>query len=208
MKSPTITTTINTNLHKYIATPLKAVTQEHYLVEFELGFKLKTTRLMRIEKSLEIGRPVKILSELIDDDVAEFKGTLAEGPGADFYNYRAYCVYVVDGDTVIVDIDCGFGIKLTNQRLRLAGVNTPELPERDGLRALSWMRDRVQEREVYIQSVQAGDLGLKPDRYGRYLGYLFHGGVNLNTKLIELGLGEAYMGRSRTRELKPPILRN
>ena len=40
--------------------------------------------------------------------------------------YDAKLVKVVDGDTVDVDIDLGFGIKLTNERVRIMGIDTPE----------------------------------------------------------------------------------
>ena len=35
-------------------------------------------------------------------------------------------VKVVDGDTVDVDIDLGFGVWLRKQRIRLVGIDTPE----------------------------------------------------------------------------------
>jgi micrococcal nuclease len=42
------------------------------------------------------------------------------------YDYRAKIVKVVDGDTVDVDIDLGFGVWLQDERVRLVGVDTPE----------------------------------------------------------------------------------
>ena len=42
------------------------------------------------------------------------------------YEYRAYVNKVVDGDTVDVDIDLGFGIRLTDERVRIMGIDTPE----------------------------------------------------------------------------------
>ena len=41
------------------------------------------------------------------------------------YEYRCLVRRVVDGDTIDVDIDCGFGIWLKNQRIRLVGIDTP-----------------------------------------------------------------------------------
>ncbi|NIN69118.1 MAG: nuclease [Anaerolineae bacterium] len=43
------------------------------------------------------------------------------------YTYRAQVTRVVDGDTIVVDIDLGLSIWLRGQHLRLAGVNTPEI---------------------------------------------------------------------------------
>jgi micrococcal nuclease len=42
------------------------------------------------------------------------------------YEYRAKILRVVDGDTVDVDIDLGFGIVLANERVRIMGIDTPE----------------------------------------------------------------------------------
>ena len=47
------------------------------------------------------------------------------------YDYRAKIVKVVDGDTVDVDIDLGFGVWLKDERVRLVGVDTPESRTRD-----------------------------------------------------------------------------
>jgi micrococcal nuclease len=42
------------------------------------------------------------------------------------YEYRAHIIKIVDGDTVDVDIDLGFGIVLSNERVRINGIDTPE----------------------------------------------------------------------------------
>jgi hypothetical protein len=47
------------------------------------------------------------------------------------YEYRATLLKIVDGDTVDVDIDLGFGVVLSNQRIRLYGIDTPESRTRD-----------------------------------------------------------------------------
>ena len=47
------------------------------------------------------------------------------------YEYRAKVLKVVDGDTVDVDIDLGFGIVLTDERVRIMGIDTPESRTRD-----------------------------------------------------------------------------
>ena len=49
------------------------------------------------------------------------------------YEYKATVVKVVDGDTVDVDIDLGFGIILSNERVRIMGIDTPESRTRDKL---------------------------------------------------------------------------
>jgi len=47
------------------------------------------------------------------------------------YEYKARIIRVVDGDTVDVDIDLGFGIWLTDERVRIMGIDTPESRTRD-----------------------------------------------------------------------------
>ena len=47
------------------------------------------------------------------------------------YEYRVKVIKVVDGDTVDVDIDLGFGVWLKKQRIRLFGIDAPESRNRD-----------------------------------------------------------------------------
>ena len=47
------------------------------------------------------------------------------------YEYKCKIVRVVDGDTVDVDIDLGFGIWMHKERIRLHGIDTPESRTRD-----------------------------------------------------------------------------
>ena len=47
------------------------------------------------------------------------------------YEYNCKIVRVVDGDTVDVDIDLGFGIWRHKERIRLHGIDTPESRTRD-----------------------------------------------------------------------------
>ena len=47
------------------------------------------------------------------------------------YEYKCKIRKVVDGDTVDVDIDLGFGVWLRKQRVRLVGIDTPESRTKD-----------------------------------------------------------------------------
>jgi len=47
------------------------------------------------------------------------------------YEYRCKLIKVVDGDTVDVDIDLGFGVWLKKERVRIMGIDTPESRTRD-----------------------------------------------------------------------------
>ena len=50
----------------------------------------------------------------------------------DLYTYKARCVSVYDGDSITLDIDLGFNHWMLNQKIRLLGIDTPEIrgPER------------------------------------------------------------------------------
>jgi micrococcal nuclease len=43
------------------------------------------------------------------------------------YTYKAAVIDVTDGDTIVVDIDLGFGVWLRKQSIRMAKINAPEL---------------------------------------------------------------------------------
>ncbi len=104
------------------------------------------------------------------------------------YVYRAELERVVDGDTVDMLVDCGFSI-YTGQRLRLYGINTPEIrgAERPaGLAAKEYVINRFSEAEdVVIRTIRD-----KKGKYGRYLAVIYLDGVNLNEELVREGHAE------------------
>ena len=65
------------------------------------------------------------------------------------YEYRINVVKIIDGDTVDVDIDLGFGVWLKKQRIRLHGIDTPESRTRDldekryGLMAKKFLTEQI-----------------------------------------------------------------
>jgi len=71
------------------------------------------------------------------------------------YEYRVHILRVVDGDTVDVDIDLGFGIWLRNERVRIMGIDTPESRTRDkvekvfGLAAKKRLKNFLGKRQSY-----------------------------------------------------------
>ena len=52
------------------------------------------------------------------------------------YEYKCKMVRVVDGDTVDVDIDLGFGVWLRKQRIRMYGIDTPQSRTSDPIEKL------------------------------------------------------------------------
>ena len=73
------------------------------------------------------------------------------------YTYSAYVTKVYDGDTVTVDIDLGFGVLLRKQRLRLLGINAPEVrgtSRTQGLASRDFLRktQKTLNRQVFLQN--------------------------------------------------------
>jgi micrococcal nuclease len=108
------------------------------------------------------------------------------------YEYEATVRRWVDGDTVDVDIDLGFGLIYSNQRIRLYGIDAPEQRTRDlvekerGLAATAYVNEQAPVgSKVVIKTY-------KDDKYGRILGEIFVGDTNLNTLLTVEGHAVRY----------------
>ena len=115
------------------------------------------------------------------------------------YTYKCKVVKVVDGDTIDVDIDLGFKVVLTNQRVRLYGIDTPESRTRDleekkyGLLAKDYLRRAANA---------AGGLNLKSHergKFGRILGSLYNdeSGKSINEKMVAHHHAVPYHGQSK-----------
>jgi hypothetical protein len=78
------------------------------------------------------------------------------------YTFAARVLRVVDGDTLLVDVDLGFGIWVAH-RLRLRGIDTPELPTAAGRRAQTFVQAALAKGSVVVLQTH------RTDKYGRYL---------------------------------------
>jgi len=108
------------------------------------------------------------------------------------YEYRVKQVLrVVDGDTIDVDLDLGFNISYT-QRVRLAGIDTPESRTTDKAEKVLGLEVKKHLAELLKSSTQIVIRTEKPDsteKYGRILGWIFLDGSSesVNTALIAGG---------------------
>jgi micrococcal nuclease len=109
------------------------------------------------------------------------------------YIYNVQVHRVVDGDTVDVEIDLGFEIHY-KARVRLEGIDTPETRTKDkeekvaGLAAKRRLTSLVLDaKDVTIQTQYD-----KRGKFGRVLGTLFLGDVNINQKLLDEGHAKVY----------------
>ena len=86
------------------------------------------------------------------------------------YEYKCKLVKVVDGDTIDVDIDLGFGVSMQNQRIRMYGIDTPESRTSDPIEKVYGKAASA----FLTKWTNAGDLTLKTfkdgkGKYGRIL---------------------------------------
>ena len=114
------------------------------------------------------------------------------------YEYKCKMVKVVDGDTIDVDIDLGFGVWMRNQRIRLYGIDTPESRTRD----LEEKKYGLAAKDFLIKWTNAGGLTLKTHKddrgkFGRILGEIWCFDTNVNEKMIEEHHAVRYMGQSK-----------
>ena len=121
------------------------------------------------------------------------------------YEYRVKKVSnVVDGDTIDVDIDLGFNIAYS-QRVRLAGIDTPESRTTDkkekalGLESKKRLKDILAKASVVVIRTQKPD---STEKYGRVLGWLFVDGAeqSVNEALIADGYAWGYMGETKIKD--------
>ena len=115
------------------------------------------------------------------------------------FEYKCKLVKVVDGDTVDVDIDLGFGVWLQNQRIRLYGIDTPESRTSDaeekkyGLAAKQRMQEWLDGGNLKIVTHKDAK-----GKYGRILGELWYGGEhNINQLLVDNHHAVRYHGQSK-----------
>lgn len=118
------------------------------------------------------------------------------------YEYRVHILRVVDGDTVDVDIDLGFGIWLRNERVRIMGIDTPESRTRDkvekvfGLAAKKRLKELLGKTAVLQTQVSKDGEDLK-GKFGRILGDFVTGDSTVTKIMIEEGYCVPYFGGSK-----------
>ena len=138
------------------------------------------------------------------------------------YNFRVISVdRIVDGDTIDVTFDLGFGI-CKSERIRVAGIDTPEKRTRNleekalGIEASEWLEYQLEgaiagEEDLVIRTELEGGKG----KFGRLLGWLYigypkcdgncyctcHSQVSINQKMVEGGYAWEYDGGTKSKDL-------
>ena len=113
----------------------------------------------------------------------------------EMYKYQATIKRWVDGDTVDVDIDLGFGLIYSNQRLRLYGIDAWESRTRDLDEKEKGLAAKAFVNEMAPVGTQVTIITYKEGKYGRILAEVFlDEDTNLNKLLTEKGHAERYEG--------------
>lgn len=102
------------------------------------------------------------------------------------YEYNAYVVRIVDGDTMELRVDMGF--RMSNQEnFRFSRLDTAEIfqPRNDaelqhGLESKQWLEDNVLDKEILIHTAKDG-------KYGRWLIEFWLDGENIQDTMYGLG---------------------
>lgn len=105
------------------------------------------------------------------------------------YEYRAKIVRIVDADTFDVDVDLGFDVHV-HTRLRLSGVDVPEMDTAEGQLATEIVRDWLTPGtpvEVRTRPTRKGDD--TKDKYHRYVAVVLVNGVSVSQFLVDNELG-------------------
>ena len=119
------------------------------------------------------------------------------------YEYRCKILRVVDGDTVDVDIDLGFGVWLKKERIRMFGIDTPESRTRDldekkyGLMAKDYITKLLDDEGGIVLKTRKDAEG----KYGRILGELWRttdfADTSINELMIKNHHAVSYHGQSK-----------
>jgi endonuclease YncB( thermonuclease family) len=118
------------------------------------------------------------------------------------YQYKCKINKVLDGDTVDIDLDLGFNIILANQRVRMAGVDTPESRTTNkeekprGLLSKKKLGEKLPVGSWQIIETLRSDNN--DDKFGRILGiFILEDGTKVNDWLIKNNYAVPYKGENK-----------
>jgi len=115
------------------------------------------------------------------------------------YEYKCKILKIVDGDTIDVDIDLGFGTWMHEERVRLLGIDAPESRTRNkeekkfGLLSKQYLKTYVPVGSSAVLRTHRDKTG----KFGRILGEIVWGSSTINQKMIDEGYAVVYNGQSK-----------
>ena len=120
------------------------------------------------------------------------------------YRYKVNIVKVVDGDTVDIDIDLGFGVWMKDERVRVMGIDTPESRTSDkvekvfGLAAKDRLKELIPEGSIQVLKTEVDRDGEDAKgKFGRILGDFIVEGERITDILVSEGHAVEYHGQSK-----------
>ena len=129
------------------------------------------------------------------------------------YEYKCNIIKIVDGDTVDVDLDLGFGVWLRDERVRIMGIDTPESRTSDkmekifGLAAKERLSSLLGAEAILLSKMKINGDNMK-GKFGRILGdFRTSQGDLLTSKLMKEGHAVAYSGGNKE-VIQPKHLEN
>jgi micrococcal nuclease len=120
------------------------------------------------------------------------------------FEYHARVKQVVDGDTIVVDIDLGFDVVLSNQKVRFNGIDTPESRTADkvekifGTFSKDYVKHFIEKCNNYV--IVRTYLSDSTEKFGRILGDILdptNTTKSLNEIMVEEGLAVKYLGENK-----------
>jgi micrococcal nuclease len=118
------------------------------------------------------------------------------------YQYKAKILKVLDGDTVDIDLDLGFNIVLSNQRVRMAGIDTPEsrtVDKEEKIRGTLSKKKLAEKLPIgsYV-TIETQKSDNNDDKFGRILAiFVLEDGTSLNQWMIDNNYAVLYQGENK-----------
>ena len=118
------------------------------------------------------------------------------------YIYGCKINKVVDGDTVEIDLDLGFNMMLVNQKVRMAGIDTPESRTSNNEEKIRGTLSKKKVAEKLPvgswQRIQTMKSDANDDKFGRILGvFILEDGTSLNQWMIDNNYAVLYQGENK-----------
>lgn len=121
------------------------------------------------------------------------------------YEYKATVKRIIDGDSLVLDIDLGFYMFMNETKIRLYGLDAPEMNSEDPLLRLQ----AIMATRYLFDNLKVGDKVTiktvldKREKYGRLLATVFtKDGLNINEGLIQNKLAVSYHNLTREEQIQ------
>lgn len=110
------------------------------------------------------------------------------------YFYYGKVLSVYDGDTITVELNLGFNVKI-KEKIRFYGIDCKEIrgsEREEGLIAKNFVKDKIENKDIMIKTIKD-----KKGKYGRYLGIIYYKDneewIDLNKELVDKKLASVYL---------------